>query len=100
MTAGPVVCSLGGPELAGRFDEWRDLARRALVEREPHPAGAVVRYRRTAETARELDRLIALETDCCAFLTFHLESLGDELRLTVTGPDQAAPLIRECWGIR
>jgi hypothetical protein len=94
-----IVCSLGGAAMAGRFEQWRDLARRARVAGAPHPQGAVLRYRRQPGVEDELRRLVALEADCCAFLAFDLVAAGAELRLTVTGPAEAAPLIRECWGV-
>lgn len=95
----PIACSLEGGAMGDRFLQWRQLARRALLGRERHPRGAVLRYRCGPEVEAELRRLVALEADCCAFLTFDLVADGTGLRLTVTGPAQAAPLIRECWGV-
>ena len=60
--------------------------------------GAVLRYRRASGSEAELRRLVALEADCCAFLNFVIEPSGHELRLTVTGPAKAVPLIHEGWG--
>jgi hypothetical protein len=95
--APPIACSLGGPEQATRFEEWRALARAALADHAELPDGAILRYRRTAESEAELRRLVALEAGCCAFLAFDLDSSPEELRLTVTGPALALPLIREGW---
>lgn len=96
--APPIACSLGGSEQAARFEEWRALARAALVDHAELPDGAILRYRRTAECEAELRRLVRLEAGCCAFLAFDLEPSPEELRLTVTGPALALPLIREGWG--
>jgi hypothetical protein len=85
--------------MKGRVGEWTSLARRALVKREPHPSGVSLRYRRDANVEGELRRLIALEIECCAFLGFDLEERPDHLSLTVSGPEEAIPLIRECWGV-
>jgi hypothetical protein len=94
----PIVCTLGGSGQAKRFEEWRALAREALVVRSVRPDGAVLRYRRASGSEAELRRLVALEADCCAFLNFVIEPSGHELRLTVTGPAKAVPLIHEGWG--
>src|SRR5262245_1347000 len=95
----PIACALDGSSMKGRVAEWASLARRALVERRPHPSGVALRYRRDANAESELLRLIALERECCAFLEFHLEQSPTELSLTVSGPEEAVLLIRECWGV-
>jgi hypothetical protein len=93
----PIVCTLGGADQAKRFEEWRTLARAARIAHAELPDGATLLFRRTAEIEAELRRLVALEADCCAFLAFDLDSTAKELRLTVTGPALALPLIREGW---
>lgn len=95
----PIACSLAGSAMGDRFQIWRELARRALLGRERHPEGLVLRYRRGPGVEDELRRLVALEADCCAFLTFDLAPQERQLRLTVTGPAEAAPMIREGWGV-
>lgn len=95
----PIACSLAGGAMADRFSQWRSLARRALAGRESHPEGAVLHYRALPGVERELRRLVALEADCCAFLAFSIEADGVRVRLTVTGPAEATPLIRDCWGL-
>ena len=96
--APPIACSLGGSEQAARFEEWRALARAARIAHAELPDGATLLYRRSAEIEAELRRLVRLEAGCCAFLAFALDSSPKELRLTVTGPALALPLIREGWG--
>lgn len=93
----PIVCTLAGTDQAKRFEEWRALAGAARIAHSELPDGATLLYRRSAEIEAELRRLVALEAECCAFLAFDLESTGDVLRLTVTGPALAQPLIREGW---
>jgi hypothetical protein len=81
-----------------RAAEWAALGRKGLGQRQIHPWGVVLRYHRRNGVETELNRLMALEGDCCAFLEFTLVEDGAELVLTVTGPEAALPLIRECWG--
>jgi hypothetical protein len=89
----PIACSLGPDELAGRAQEWRELAQRALIEADRTEAAAVQRYRRKPGVEAKLRELVALEAECCPFLDFALTQDGDEIVLTVGGPAEAARVI-------
>jgi hypothetical protein len=39
--------------------------------------------------AEEVEHIVELERDCCAFLDFHVHRVGDEVELVVIGPEQA-----------
>jgi hypothetical protein len=49
------------------------------------------------ETERELRDMIAAEASCCPFLRFELHHDADALRLDVTGPADAQPIIAELF---
>ena len=51
------------------------------------------RYRDDPETVAELEELIRLEGECCAFLDFGLSRSGDEAVLEISGPDGAAEIV-------
>jgi hypothetical protein len=51
-----------------------------------------------AEIASELEALAALEAECCPFLTMTLRSSADRIKLEITGPPSAQPLIAELFG--
>ncbi|HEY8944813.1 MAG TPA: hypothetical protein VIM73_11145 [Polyangiaceae bacterium] len=93
-----IACALDGESMKGRVEQWAALGREALRQGRLHPSGVVLRYRRQDGVETELKRLVTLERDCCVFLKFTLVEEGEELVLTVTGPDAAVPIIRECWG--
>jgi hypothetical protein len=44
-----------------------------------------------------MDQPIACSLSSCSFLHFDLDRDGDTLRLEVTGPDQAQPIIAELF---
>jgi hypothetical protein len=93
-----IACALIGPAQRQRHGEWAALGRRALIARAAHPNGIRLRYCETGTTQAELERLIALEAECCTFLSFDLARAGEDRVLTVTGPSEALEIIRECWG--
>jgi hypothetical protein len=52
------------------------------------------------EIATELEALVTLEAECCPFLTMTLRSSADRIKLEITGPPSAQPLIEELFGRR
>ena len=59
--------------------------------------GARVRLARDVEP--ELRELIAAESECCPFLEFDLRRDGAGLRLSVSGPGDARPIIAALVGL-
>ena len=84
-----IACTLTSAELRARRDRVTVLAERSLRARD----GSRLVFDAAAEPA--LRELVALEAECCPFLTLDLRRAGDELVLTITGPDEAAPIIAE-----
>jgi hypothetical protein len=50
--------------------------------------GSTLRLTYDGAAADELDRLVALERQCCAFLEFHLARTGDAVELVIVAPQQ------------
>jgi MerR family copper efflux transcriptional regulator len=93
----PIACSLPPAEFRTRRATIDQIARAAIVSREPIDGG--VRLTFTGEDATEsaLRDLIAAEAECCPFLTMSLERTGDVLTLDVTGPADAQPIVAELF---
>jgi len=88
-----IACSLSPAQLANRKDDLAMFASDALRAREPLPGGERLTFAAGADTEAGLRAIIAAEAECCAFLRFDLHGDGDVLRLDVTGPDDAQPII-------
>jgi hypothetical protein len=86
-----IACTLTSAERRARRDQVAALAERSLRSRDGH------RLVFDPAAAPALRELVALEAECCPFLTLDLRRDGDALALTVTGPDDAAPLIAELF---
>ena len=90
-----LACTLTSAELRARRAHIGAIADRALRSRERVPGGARFVFDPAAEAA--LRELVALEAECCPFLTLDLRPAGDALELTVTAPSEAAPVIAELF---
>jgi hypothetical protein len=82
-----IACTLTSAQLRARRAATASIARAALRSRQ----GGRLVFDPSAEPA--LRELVALEAKCCPFLTLELARAGDALELTITGPDEAAPII-------
>jgi MerR family transcriptional regulator, copper efflux regulator len=88
-----IACSLDPADQESRFAEFADLAEVALLEAVRTPRGAHLLLRNGDAVQASLGRLIEAERRCCSFLEFTVVSSGDCMRVNVSGPPEAAPLI-------
>src|SRR5262249_26379960 len=86
----PIICTLTGPELAERRRNVLDVVRKAQVRTYRLPNGYAYEFPARAEMLERLETLVALERQCCPFLTFNLNQTATAIRLEVTGSQEAA----------
>ncbi len=87
----PIACTLGAGDFETRMRELTALGRRSLLSIERSSAGPVVlSFQNDPATETELERIVAAEADCCAFLELMITT-GDALDLTIDGPEGPAP---------
>jgi hypothetical protein len=92
----PVACTLTAAELPARLAEIAALGRDHLTASEHDGERAILRF---DPAARErLEAIVAAERQCCAFLDLDVEDGPDGLTLTVAGPPDAAPVVRDLAG--
>lgn len=72
---------------------WAALADRALLDSARTSDGAWQRYRAEPEVEAELRELVALEDECCPFLSFQLTCRPDATELVVRGPSDATAIL-------
>ena len=91
----PIVCTLNPALMRGRL-AWADaLTADALLSREPIEGGLRHRFRADDDVERQVRELAALESECCAFLTFEVSREADAVVLDVTGSAEAQPVIEQ-----
>lgn len=91
----PIACTLGPDEGAARLAEWQQLGAIAGAGREHAPGRVTLRFRDLPGVGAELERLVAAERACCAFLGWHLVHADAQWHVEVSGSDeelQALPL--------
>lgn len=91
----PIACSLSASEMSGRMAEIASLGRAAIVSADADGTHAVLRFRADHDIRRRLATVVAAEAECCAFLDLHLHDEPDATVLTIDGPPDAEPIVRE-----
>jgi hypothetical protein len=96
----PVACTLTEAELRERRRTILDSIRRAVLDVSPLPDGYAYRFEPTSEILSQLARLIDLERQCCAFLTFRIivEAGRQRICLEIAGPPDAKAVIADFFG--
>lgn len=85
----PLACSLDGPALGERLAEMRAVGRESLIAADPV---GNLRFRASPAVRRRLERIVAAEAECCAFLSLELSERDGELQLAVAAPEGAEPV--------
>jgi hypothetical protein len=85
----PVVCDMSGaPDTAAeRISEYGRLFETALVARERTATGIRFRFRADPGVEDWVRDLAARELACCAFFTFAISRVDDEVRWDASVPD-------------
>ena len=86
-----IACTLGPDDMPAREAELRALGREALLAVERSEARATLRFRRDPAARARVERIVALESECCAFIDFDLHDTGDALALALRTPDGGEP---------
>ena len=93
-TALAIACALDSSDFKGRVADIRDLASRHLLSSRREPLRLHLSY--AAVALPEVQHLVAQESECCAFLDFHIQ-VGEHVELTITAPESAASAADELF---
>lgn len=94
----PIACSLDRGEARERWQQWQSLARTVgSVERLVD--SLTLHFAATTDTRSELARLVVAERQCCGFVDWQLEDLGDELVLAISGDPAGVEAMAESFGL-
>jgi hypothetical protein len=95
----PVACMLTEAELRERRRTILDSVRRMALDITPLLDGYAYRFEPGSEVLSQLARLVDLERQCCAFLTFRIiVEAGKPISLEITGPRESKSIIAEFFG--
>jgi len=82
----PIVCTLGPADMGPRLARTRQLTKQHL--RSHRLEGSSLHLSYDGAAAYEVEHIVKLERECCAFLDFELSRRGDDVELTIVGPEQ------------
>jgi hypothetical protein len=89
----PLACSLHGAEARERLVQIAAVGEAGLLAVEADTAGATLRFR--PEVRERLDAIVAAEAECCPFLSLDLAEEPGMLRLTISAPADAEPVLHD-----
>jgi hypothetical protein len=92
----PIACTLAPGEYRDRIEWILALARDAL--RGTERRGLLLELRYAAEAASRVRQMVRRERECCAFLTFDVEEVPGEIRLSIRAPEAARPALDTIFG--
>lgn len=94
----PIACSLEGGEARRRWEAWNALMiRRLTFDRSPQHL--TLRFPSDDELRAALGELVAAERQCCGFVEWEVNDLGEEVILTVRGDADGVTAMAESFGV-
>lgn len=93
----PIACSLDAESYATRLAAIRAVGERSLLGFKPHDDGVGIDlyFFDEGDIHRGLREVIQAEAKCCAFLEMNVEVEDGKLRLSISGPADAEPVVRD-----
>ena len=91
----PVACTLDPAEMPQRGHEIHALGRDGLEAFERGERQVSLRFRRDPAIRERVERIVAAESRCCAFLDLTLVDTDDATVLTIAAPEGAEPAVHQ-----
>jgi hypothetical protein len=79
----PIACTLTSAALAAQANRWEQLAARAMTERTETVHGLRLAFRPEPGVDEELRTLVAVETECCAWADWTVETRAEQIVLDI-----------------
>lgn len=93
------TCSLAGPDLAGRVEEWQALAASSLVARQATPAGVRLAFRPDRSVVHHLVDLLDGERGCCGWADWTLTSTAAAAVVEATTDPPGVRTLHDLFGV-
>src|SRR4051794_22638166 len=93
-----IACTLNASDFAVRERLIADLGRDALIDARQEETCAVLRFAARTGVRERVDRFVADESRCCAFLNMEVVDAQDEVVLTIVAPADAESVLAEMVG--
>jgi hypothetical protein len=91
----PVACSLDATALSVRQAQIAELGRDALLDATVDGRRAELHFTARPGVRERVERFVAAESECCAFLIMGVEAAPDEVRVSIDAPAGAELVLEE-----
>ena len=85
----PVACTLTPGAGAAQLAAWQEFNDDYLLDLDKTAGQITVHYPKIDDATARLTELVRTEQTCCTFVTWSIDTTHPDLRLTVTGTDDA-----------
>jgi hypothetical protein len=92
-SAPPIACTLDPAQMKQRGDDLRALGRAGLTAVERGERRVTLRFRPDPAIRERVERIVAAESRCCAFLDFRLADEEDATVVTIVAPEGGEPVV-------
>lgn len=89
----PIACSLDATQMRERGLLLHRIAAAGMTSAERVGDALELRFSATREMRRDLEQFVELERVCCPFLSFSFDTEGDATVLSISAPENAAPIL-------
>jgi hypothetical protein len=93
-----LACTLSGPELVGRIQEWASVASHAK-SRHVEEGRVVSAYPSDPQLLERMQKLIAAESECCPFLHFDIQQKAEEMIVELRVPKEMTEALAVMLGL-
>jgi len=90
----PIACSLTSADLAAQADRWERLAARAMTGRTETAHGLRIGFRPGHGAEQELRALVAVETECCPWATWTVQTGAGRITLDIRSAGEGIAALR------
>jgi glycerol-3-phosphate dehydrogenase len=88
-----LACRLNHDEQRDLMAAYASLGREHVLKFERERTHLVVTVSRSPASEAEIDRIVAIENECCPFMDIAVNRTAESLDLTYSGPPLIAPVI-------
>jgi MerR family transcriptional regulator, copper efflux regulator len=93
-----IACSLNGPELIERINQWREVSSHA-TGREIAKGRIVSTYPSDPGLLQQFRKLIAAEAECCPFMQFDITENDDHFLVELRVPEDMSVALAMMLGL-